>query len=125
MLVANGSEKSSLFEFLKFLRDSLYQDIPPEIVAGSIGQQLFHIPGPEKFWWSIEVESGLPTNIRYQGELLGPVGRTHVSFERVQTSNPLHPQYDKPYIFMNVRERAVPNHCPGGYIIEIMWRSRT
>ncbi|MGJ5676206.1 MAG: AAA family ATPase [Nostochopsis sp.] len=28
---ANGSGKSSLFEFLKFLRDSLYQDIPPEI----------------------------------------------------------------------------------------------
>ncbi|MFM6078335.1 MAG: AAA family ATPase, partial [Dolichospermum sp.] len=29
---ANGAGKSSLFEFLKFLRDSLFQDIPPEIV---------------------------------------------------------------------------------------------
>lgn len=30
---ANGSGKSSLFEFLKFLRDAIYRDIPPEIVA--------------------------------------------------------------------------------------------
>lgn len=33
---ANGSGKSSLFEFLKFLRDSLYQYIPPEIISGSM-----------------------------------------------------------------------------------------
>ena len=32
---ANGSGKSSLFEFLSFLRDSLHRDIPPEIVPGS------------------------------------------------------------------------------------------
>jgi predicted ATPase len=102
---ANGSGKSSLFEFLKFLRDSLYQDIPPEIVPGSIGQQIFHIPGPEKFWWSIEIDTGLPAYVRYQGELLGPVGRTHISFERVQTAKPLHPQFNTPYLFMNVRER--------------------
>jgi predicted ATPase len=102
---ANGSGKSSLFEFLKFLRDSLYQDIPPEIIPGSIGQQIFHIPGPEKFWWSIEVDTGRPVPILYQGEVLGPVGRTHVSFERVRTSRPLGPRYDKPYLYMNVRER--------------------
>jgi predicted ATPase len=102
---ANGSGKSSLFEFLKFLRDSLYQDIPPEIIPGSIGQQIFHIPGPEKFWWSIEVDTGWPIPLVYQGEVLGPVGRTHVSFERVRTLRPLGPQYDKPYLYMNVRER--------------------
>ena len=44
---ANGTGKSSLFEFLKFLRDSSYQDIPPEIIAGSVGQQIFHKPGHE------------------------------------------------------------------------------
>ncbi len=38
---ANGSGKSSLFEFLKFLRDSVNQDIPPEIVPGSVGQLYF------------------------------------------------------------------------------------
>src|SRR5437016_10718378 len=87
---ANGSGKSSLFEFLKFLRDSVYQDIPPEIVAGSIGQQIFHIPGPERFWWSAEVDFGYPPRIRYQGEVLGPIGRTHVAWERVQTTYPGH-----------------------------------
>ena len=102
---ANGSGKSSLFEFLRFLRDSLYQDIPPEIIAGSLGQQIFHIPGPEKFWWSIEVDTGKPVPLCYEGEVLGPVGRTHVSFERVQTSRPLGPQYRQPYLYMNVRER--------------------
>ncbi|MBI3694861.1 MAG: AAA family ATPase [Acidobacteria bacterium] len=102
---ANGSGKSSLFEFLKFLRNSLYQDIPPEIVSGSIGQQIFHIPGPDRFWWSIDVSTGYPVPTRYQGELLGPVGRTHVSFERVSTSKPLGPRYDKPLLFMNIRER--------------------
>lgn len=102
---ANGSGKSSLFEFLKFLRDSLYQDIPPEIIPGSIGQQIFHIPGPEKFWWSLEVDTGRPIPILYQGEVLGPVGRTHVSFERVRTSRPLGPGYNRPYLYMNVRER--------------------
>ncbi len=99
---ANASGKSSLFEFLKFLRDSLYQDIPPEIIAGAVGQQIFHIPGPERFWWSLEVDFGQQYPIRYQGELMGPVGRTHVSFERVVTAPP---DDRKPYLFMNIRER--------------------
>jgi predicted ATPase len=85
---ANGSGKSSLFEFLKFLRDSVYQEIPPEIIVGSVGQQIFHTPGPESFWWSIEIDFGQPNPIFYQGELRGPVGRTHIAFERVLTNPP-------------------------------------
>jgi predicted ATPase len=73
---ANGSGKSSLFEFLKFLRESIYREIPPEIVAGSIGQQIFHRPGPDKFWWCIELDFHQPSTLYYEGELLGPVGRT-------------------------------------------------
>ncbi len=102
---ANGSGKSSLFEFLKFLRDSVYQEIPAEIIAGSIGQEIFHLPGPQKFWWSAEIDTGLPTTLYYQGELVGPIGRTHVSFECVRTSKPLHAQYRDPYLYMNVKER--------------------
>ena len=101
---ANGSGKSSLFEFLKFLRDSSYQDIPPEIVAGSVGQQIFHIPGEEKFWWSAEVDFGQKNPIYYQGELMGPVGRTHISFERVQTVPPRN-ENRKGYLFMDIHER--------------------
>ena len=93
---ANGSGKSSLFEFLKFLRDAMYHEIPPEIVAGSIGQQIFHRPGPDRFRWSIEIELLQPKyfnetvllvhTIDYRGEVRGPVGRTHVLFEQVRPS---------------------------------------
>ena len=54
VLGATGSGKSSLFEFLKFLRDGMGEDIPPEIVKGAIGQQVFHKPGEDRFWWSKE-----------------------------------------------------------------------
>lgn len=102
---ANGSGKSSLFEFLKFLRDAVHQDIPPEIVAGSIGQQIFHRPGPDRFWWSVEVDLLQQATLYYQGEVLGPVGRTHVSFERVRTSKPTRPESSKAYTFMDLKER--------------------
>lgn len=100
---ANGAGKSSLFEFLKFLRDSLYQDIPPEIVPGSIGQRIFHIPGPEKFQWDIEIDTSRQIGIRYLGELMGPVGRTQVSYERVESSKPFSDRYSNPYIYMDVQ----------------------
>ncbi len=96
---ANGSGKSSLFEFLKFLRDSLYQDIPPEIVAGSIGQQIFHIPGPQSFNWTLEMDFSRLYPIRYEGELLGPVGRPQVTVETVVT---VPPKGKNRFSFMNV-----------------------
>jgi len=102
---ANSSGKSSLFEFLKFLRDAVYQEIPPEIVAGSIGQQIFHRPGPDSFWWSVEVDLLQKITLYYQGEVLGPIGRTHVSFERVRTSQPFSVAYQNPYLFMDITER--------------------
>ncbi len=95
----NGSGKSSLFEFLKFLRDSMSQDIPPEIIAGSIGQRIFHSPGPERFMWDVEVEVGLRVPIHYQGELMGPTGRATVVRELVQTVAPL--EGKKPFVLMD------------------------
>ncbi|MDZ4822758.1 MAG: AAA family ATPase [Flavobacteriales bacterium] len=105
MVGANGSGKSSLFEFLKFLRDSCVTDIPPEIVAGTIGQNIFHIPGPERLWWSVEVDTGMPTTLRYQGELLGPKGNTSVISERVESSRPL-PGFDRPLLLLNIRNQT-------------------
>src|SRR5215213_7793725 len=81
---ANGSGKSSLFEFLRFLRDSLHQDIPPEIVAGSIGQQIFHKPGPDRFRWKLVLGTGETPLCSYEGVLAGPVGRVQVSLERIE-----------------------------------------
>jgi predicted ATPase len=114
---ANASGKSSLFEFLKFLRDSLLQDIPPEIVAGSIGQQIFHRPGPERFWWSVEIDLHEKQPLRYQAEVIGPIGRAHVSFERVQTKAPF-PTHNRPYLFMNVKERQGLLRNPVGNLME-------
>ncbi len=111
---ANGSGKSSLFEFLKFIRDAVYQEIPPEIVSGSVGQQIFHRPGDDRFWWSIEVDLLQRMTLYYQGEVLGPVGRTHVSFERVRTSKPTSAGYHKPYLFMNIHERQGVVQDPEG-----------
>jgi len=79
---ANGSGKSSLFEFLKFLRDACHQEIPPEIVTGTIGQQIFHKPGPDKLCWSAEVDLKQIVPLHYEGELMGPVGSTKIIFER-------------------------------------------
>ncbi len=85
---ANGAGKSALFEFLKFLRDSTYQDIPPEIIAGSVGQEIFHLPGPERLSWSIEVDFDQKFPLRYQGELKGPIGQPQIIFERLVTAPP-------------------------------------
>ena len=83
---ANGSGKSSLFEFLRFLRDSMAGDIPPEIVAGGIGRQLFHRPGPDKFSWALDLT--LPETLppmRYEATLLGPAGDPKITQEMIRT----------------------------------------
>lgn len=80
---ANGSGKSSLFEFLRFLRDACYREIPPEIVTGTIGQQIFHKHGPDKFSWHAKIELMLKDILYYCGELMGPVGSPKIIFERV------------------------------------------
>lgn len=102
---ANGSGKSSLFEFFRFLRDAVHSEIPPEVVSGSVGQNLFHSGGPDRFWWSIEIDTGEPVPIRYQGELTGPISQKRVSREFVKTKHPLSEDEDEPYVFMNINER--------------------
>ncbi|MCP4543061.1 MAG: AAA family ATPase [Chloroflexi bacterium] len=110
---ANGAGKSSLFEFLRFLRDAVREEIPPEIVAGSAGRQIFHRPGPEKFQWNIEIELLQPKydtsheqspdlflhTVEYQGAIRGPVGHTHVSYEQVRP-----PLAKRNSFFMDVRD---------------------
>lgn len=99
---SNGSGKSSLLEFLRFLRDASHQEIPPEIVTGSVGQQIFHRPGPDRFRWSLDFDFQQTHPLSYHGELLGPVGRTQVASERVVTAPP---EGVSPYPFLDVQGR--------------------
>lgn len=103
---ANGSGKSSLFEFLRFLRNSAHDEIPPEIVEGSIGQHIFHRGGRDCFSWTLEVDTGRPVPLLYAGELMGPVGQTRITRESVKTKHPLDETYDDPYVFMEVENQS-------------------
>lgn len=101
---ANGSGKSSLFEFLRFIRDACFQEIPPEIVEGTIGQQIFHKPGPDKLWWCAEIDLRESVPLYYQCELMGPVGSTKIVFEKVFTKKPQHEGFDLGYTFLNFKD---------------------
>ncbi len=100
---ANGSGKSSLFEFLKFLRDACYQEIPPEIITGMIGQQIFHKPGPDKLSWNAEIDLKQPASLFYQGELMGPVGAIKINYERVITEKPLQSGFEEGYTYLDFK----------------------
>ena len=101
---ANGAGKSSLFEFLRFLRDSLRDEIPPEIVPGAVGQQVFHLPGAGRFAWELTTGFGPAPWIRYEGELLGPVGRPQVIREQVASLAPSSTSPEPPAFYMEVEQ---------------------
>jgi len=107
---SNGSGKTSLFEFLEFLRASLNQNIPPEIVRVSIGQQIFHNPREEKLLWNIEVDFPQKYQIEYEGNLFGPVGNPRMVSEKVVTSSS---EGMEPYFFMMVNDREGYMQDPG------------
>lgn len=102
---SNGSGKSSLFEFLRFLRDAMSQDIPPEIIWGETGRQFFHRPGPDKFLWSLETDMAKPVNINYEGRLVGPIGKVSIHYEMVTARGPYITKDKKRYDFLSVREQ--------------------
>lgn len=79
---ANGTGKSSLFEFLRFLRESVEREIPPEIIAGSVGSQIFHRPGPQRLSWDLEVDLGEGERLEFEGEMMGPIGSPRVTKEK-------------------------------------------
>lgn len=106
---ANGSGKSSLFEFLSFLRDSAHREIPSEIVLGSIGRRIFHSPGPEKFSWDIEIDDFQEHLIRYRGELMGPVGNPRLAHENIET---ISSGEETPYLSMEIKGQE------GGSIVD-------
>jgi len=88
---ANGTGKTSLFELLRFLRDGAEYEIPPEIVKGAPGQEIFHVPGENKFLWEIGLNLE-GENLNYSGELIGPKEGKTIRFERIVS-----PDYGKLY----------------------------
>jgi len=78
---ANGTGKSALLEFLRFLREAVDREIPPEVINGASGRQLFHRPGGDEFSWALNVELGGRFTVTYAGALAGPVGRPRVVHE--------------------------------------------
>lgn len=100
---ANGSGKSALLEFLRFLRDSIVQGIPPEVVKGTLGQEIFRHADNPRFWWSIAFNLEQPYPLWYQGEVQGPIGRQSVTFEQVKTAPP-HPQ--RPLVYLKKQDQT-------------------
>ena len=96
LIGANASGKSSLMELSRFLRNSAYQEIPSEIIEGSSGMRIFHVPGEDRIEWEATIDAGLSADVIYSGSILGPMGSIRVDHERVETSRPLSTKYDKP-----------------------------
>jgi predicted ATPase len=102
---ANGSGKTSLFEFLKFLRNACHAEIPHQIVPDSEGQTVFHKPGADRIFWNAQIDYNYKNKapLFYQGELQGgnPV---KVGFERIFTKQPLDSRSQEGFTFMDFRD---------------------
>ena len=53
---ANGSGKSSLFDFLRFIGRAVTDPLPPEIDERAAGRALFHVPGPERIRFGLTLD---------------------------------------------------------------------
>ncbi|MFH1060005.1 MAG: AAA family ATPase [Pseudomonadota bacterium] len=78
---ANGSGKSSLFALLKFILDGQSAPIPPEIIAGPVGENVFFQNLRDSFSWEIESQIATKATVRYGAEIIGPRGKPRVSRE--------------------------------------------
>jgi predicted ATPase len=98
---ANGSGKSSLFEFLRFIGRAVVDPLPPEIDERSAGRALFHVPGPERIRFALTLDLGQRLPLSYEAEILGPIGAPRISRERLATTRPLREDEPNPFIFLD------------------------
>ncbi len=99
---ANGTGKSSLFEFLDFLSQAVVDPLPPEIDERSAGKLLFHAGGPERLSVAASLDIGRPLPVRYEVEILGPVGTPVVSREVLMA---LDESAEEPFEFLRASGR--------------------
>jgi predicted ATPase len=103
---ANGSGKSSVIDFLSIFKKGMEQEIPPGIILGGVGQQVFRSPDDEYFDWRMEIaHPGQEYDWVYKGRLTGPKGSPTVSAERVFTTEQENP------IWLSV------DHGQGGHVV--------
>lgn len=98
---ANATGKSSLFDFLRFVSRAVQDPLPPEIDERSAGRMIFHAGAPERITFSLTLDLGQRFPLRYEAEILGPVGAPKVSRECLATTRPLQEGEKKPFIFLD------------------------
>lgn len=97
---ANAAGKSSLFDFLRFVSRAAQDALPPEIDERCAGRMIFHGGTPERIAFSLTLDLGQQLPLRYEAEILGPVGAPKVSQERLETIRPLREDEEEPFIFL-------------------------
>ena len=100
---ANGSGKSSLFDFLRFIGRAVTDPLPPEIDERAAGRALFHVPGPERIRFGLTLDLGQRLPLRYEAEILGPVGEPRISREHLATTRPLREHESDPFVFLDFK----------------------
>lgn len=98
---ANATGKSSLFDFLRFIRRAVVDPLPPEIDERAVGKSLFHLGGPERIAFALTLDLEQRRPLRYEAEILGPVGTPKVTREKLATTTPLRDDETKPFIFLD------------------------
>lgn len=98
---ANATGKSSLFDFLRFIRRAVVDPLPPEIDERAAGKSLFHAGGPEHIAFALTLDLGQRLPLRYEAEILGPVGAPKVAREKLATTKPLRDDETKPFVFLD------------------------
>lgn len=98
---ANATGKSSLFDFLRFVSRAAQDALPPEIDDRSAGKLIFHGGAPERIRFALTLDLGQRFPLRYEAEILGPVGAPKVSRERLATTQPLQQGEKEPFIFLD------------------------
>lgn len=122
---ANGSGKSSLFDFLRFLRDACeYGEIPPEILKGQVGQNIFYASLlNNRFSWELCVDyiRGMSellgdiydTYLYYEGELMGPVGRGKIISERLSRIEYINNEFRTLDEYLELKKDSIDIKEPG------------
>lgn len=100
---ANGTGKSSFFDFLQFIRGAVAAPLPPEIDPRSVGKQLFHDRSRERLAFGLTLKYGGRGALEYDVEILGPVGRPRVASESLRTASLSESAGVAPFIFLDMR----------------------